>query len=53
MVDWDDDQDYREGWCDTKERAEKPHRVFTFKEAGVARFNDVVDDGYDEAEHNA
>ena len=45
----DDDQDFRESWAqDEKARWSESPRVFRFREAGVERFNDLYDDGYDD-----
>ena len=52
VKDWSEDQDYREGWGDaTRASRQQWDREFCFREAGVARFNDVVDDGYEESGH--
>ena len=44
----DHDSDYREAWADEGSNRPRPAKQFLFREAGVARFNDVYDD--DEAE---
>ena len=45
----DDDQEFRESWAqDEKARWSERPRVFRFREAGVERFNDLYDDGYDD-----
>ena len=44
----DHDSDYREAWADEGSKRLRPAKQFLFREAGVARFNDVYDD--DEAE---
>ena len=44
----DHDSDYREAWADEGSKRPRPAKQFLFREAGVARFNDVYDD--DEAE---
>ena len=44
----DHDSDYREAWADEGSKRSCPAKQFLFREAGVARFNDVYDD--DEAE---
>ena len=44
----DHDSDYREAWADEESKRPRPAKQFLFREAGVARFNDVYDD--DEAE---
>ena len=50
--DWSEEYDYREGWGDAALASRQPQdREFCFREAGVARFNDVVDDGYEESGH--
>lgn len=52
--DWSEEQDYREGWGDvTRASRQQRDREFCFREAGVARFNDVVDDGYEESGHES
>ena len=45
----EDDTDFREPWARVGERkpAAAPQH-FQFREAGVERFNDGYDDGYDE-----
>ena len=53
MADWRDEQDYREGWDTSRSPREPAHpAAFCFREAGVQRFNDVVDDGYDERDRS-
>lgn len=54
MNEWSDERDYREGWYSSARRS-PPSQLseFCFREAGVTRFNDVVDDGYEESEHQA
>ena len=45
----EEERDFRESWADVGSpppRPAPPH--FQFKEAGVERFNDVYDDGYDD-----
>ena len=45
----EEEQDFRESWVDVGSpppRPAPPH--FQFKEAGVERFNDLYDDGYDD-----
>ena len=44
----DHDSDYREAWADEGSKCPRSAKQFLFREAGVARFNDVYDD--DEAE---
>ena len=44
----DHDSAYREAWADEGSKRPRPAKQFLFREAGVARFNDVYDD--DEAE---
>ena len=45
----EDDTDFREPWARVGERKPAPSpQHFQFREAGVERFNDVYDDGYDE-----
>ena len=44
----DHDSDYREAWADEGLKRSCPAKQFLFREAGVARFNDVYDD--DDAE---
>ena len=44
----DIDSDYREAWADEGSERPRQAREFLFREAGVARFNDVYDD--DEAD---
>ena len=45
----EDENDFRESWAEAGDRpAQRPSRHFHFREAGVERFNDVYDDGYDE-----
>ena len=46
VSDWQEEQDYREGWDQprSKERTVSSSE-FCFREAGVSRFNDVVDAG--------
>ena len=45
----DEESDFRESWDESGERADRrPARHFQFREAGVERFNDVYDDGYEE-----
>ena len=49
MSDWQEEQDYREGWDQPRFKAQKPaSREVWFREAGVSRFNDVVDAGDEE-----
>ena len=53
MSEWRDERDYREAWDRPAGKPGQPLRKeFCFREAGVARFNDVVDDGYEEPEHD-
>ena len=45
----EEERDFRESWADVGSRP--PRRApehFHFREAGVERFNDVYDDGYDD-----
>ena len=44
----DHDSDYREAWADEGSKRLRHAKEFLFREAGVARFNDVYDD--DDAE---
>jgi len=44
----DNDSDYREAWADEGSKRPRHAKGFLFREAGVARFNDVYDD--DEAD---
>ena len=45
----DDEQDFRESWAQDQEaRSSELPPVFRFREAGVERFNDLYDDGYDD-----
>ena len=45
----EEDVDFRESWADVGSRPPRDaQRHFQFKEAGVERFNDVYDDGYDD-----
>ena len=47
----DDDCDFREPWAADHEplsRSSERTPVFRFREAGVERFNDLYDDGYDD-----
>ena len=44
----DHDSDYREAWADEGTKRSRHANEFLFREAGVARFNDVYDD--DEAD---
>ena len=45
----DQEHDFSEPWADADRRSPRPKpREFCFREAGVERFNDVYDDGYDE-----
>ena len=45
----DDDCDFREAWAqDQESRQSEFPPVFRFREAGVERFNDLYDDGYDD-----
>ena len=54
VTDWSEEQDYREAWSkDARTPPPQRRREFCFREAGVARFNDVVDEGFDEPEHEA
>ena len=49
VSDWQEEQDYREGWDQPRSKdRQSPPREFCFREAGVSRFNDVVDAGDDE-----
>ena len=54
MSEWTEEQDYREAW-DKDIRIPPPQRrrEFCFREAGVARFNDVVDEGFDDLDDQA
>ncbi len=54
MSDWQEEQDYREGWDQSrsKERT-SPSGEFCFREAGVSRFNDLVDAGDDELDRRS
>ena len=53
VSEWRDERDYREAWDQPAGKPGQPLRKeFCFREAGVARFNDVVDDGYEEPEHD-
>ena len=40
----DHDSDYREAWADEGSKHLRHAKEFLFREAGVARFNDVYDD---------
>ena len=40
----DHDSDYREAWADEGSKRLRQPKKFLFREAGVARFNDVYDD---------
>tara|TARA_B100001173_G_scaffold291198_1_gene282425 strand:+ start:1341 stop:1637 length:297 start_codon:yes stop_codon:yes gene_type:complete len=45
----EEDVDFRESWADVGSCPPRDvQRHFQFKEAGVERFNDVYDDGYDD-----
>jgi len=45
----EEEGDFRESWADVGPRPPRDaQRHFQFKEAGVERFNDVYDDGYDD-----
>ena len=45
----DQEHDFSELWADADRRSPRPQpREFCFREAGVERFNDIYDDGYDE-----
>ena len=47
----DDDCDFREPWAadhEPRSRSSERPPVFRFREAGVERFNDLYDDGYDD-----
>ena len=45
----DQEHDFSEPWAVADRRSARPKaREFLFREAGVERFNDVYDDGYDE-----
>ena len=49
MSDWREEKDYREGWDQSRSMDRASHaREFCFREAGVSRFNDVVDAGDEE-----
>ena len=52
VTDWSKEHAYREGWGDDALASQQQRdREFCFREAGVVRFNDVVDDGYEESGH--
>ena len=52
--DWSEEQDYREAWSqDARTPPPQQRREFCFREAGVARFNDVVDEGFEDPEQEA
>ena len=54
MTDWSEEHDYRERWSHpADERRSQQRREFFFREAGVARFNDLVDEIDDDAEREA
>ena len=54
MTEWSEEQDYRESWAVARRPSRSKHsREFCFREAGVARFNDIVDDEYGEPEDGA
>ena len=54
VSDWREEGDYREAWDQPPTKPGKALREeFCFREAGVARFNDVVDDGYEDPGHEA
>ena len=54
MPDWQEEQDYREGWDQSRSKDQKPaSREFCFREAGVSRFNDVVDAGDEELDRRS
>jgi hypothetical protein len=44
----DHDSDYREAWADEETKRPRHAKEFLFREAGVARFNDLYDDEADE-----
>ena len=45
----DQEHDFSEPWADVERRSPQDRaREFCFREAGVERFNDVYDDGYEE-----
>ena len=47
----DDNCDFREPWAaehEPRSRSSERPPVFRFREAGVERFNDLYDDGYDD-----
>jgi len=51
VTDWCEEQDYREAWSkDARTPPSQRRSEFCFREAGVARFNDVVDEDFDEPE---
>ena len=54
MSDWQEEQDYREGWDQPRSKDRNSlSREFCFREAGVSRFNDVVDAGDDELDRRS
>lgn len=54
VSDWQEEQDYREGWDQPRSKDQKPaSREFCFREAGVSRFNDVVDAGDEELDRRS
>ncbi len=54
MIEWSEEQDYLECWAIAGRPSHSKHsREFCFREAGVARFNDVVDDEYGQLEDDA
>lgn len=55
VSEWFEEPDFSEPWSGitpaAKAKTGHPLREeFCFREAGVSRFNDVVDDGYDDSE---
>ena len=44
----EEESDFREPWARERSQHQERSRVFRFREAGVERFNDVYDEGYDD-----
>ena len=44
----EEESDFHEPWARERSQHQERSRVFRFLEAGVERFNDVYDEGYDD-----